>query len=66
LSKNFSGSFAEILLINCVVFLVDKELSAGVGFLFGITGLLSIKMGLGVFGTWGNFSVFGGFFFWEG
>jgi len=28
--------------------------------LFEITGLLSIKTGLGVFGVWGKFSVVGG------
>jgi hypothetical protein len=63
--ENFPGILGEISLINiCGVFLsvfgVDKELSCWIGCLFGITGFWSIKIGLGVFSTWGKFSVIGG------
>ena len=66
--KNFSGVLGETLLVNTPrVFLVNfgtnKELSSRAGFLCKITGLQPIKTGTGLFGTWGKFSVIGGFFF---
>jgi len=45
-----------------VAFLIDKELSLPVGFLFGISGFWSIKIGLGFFGIPGKFSVIRGKF----
>jgi len=66
-SKNFSWEIGEISLVDIslifsITFLVDKELSCWICFLFGITGFWSIKIGLEFFGSSGKFSVLGGSF----